>query len=66
MIKVFDRHVNLAKFNESTALYKMVREWIRNKPITDDLDDDFDDQETNEPIHEIVCSHLVLANRCFV
>jgi len=54
VIKVFDRRVNLAKFNDSTSLYKMLREWIRNKPFTEDLDEDLDDQEVGEPIHEFV------------
>jgi len=32
IIKLFDREIDLAKFEANTSLYGMVREWMRNKP----------------------------------
>lgn len=32
IMKLFDRSVNLAKFDESTPLYPIVREWLKNTP----------------------------------
>lgn len=32
IMKLFDRSVNLAKFDESTPLYPIVREWLKNSP----------------------------------
>nr|XP_002154417.3 protein lin-37 homolog [Hydra vulgaris] len=30
VIKIFDRHVDLAKFNENTPIYVMMRDWMKN------------------------------------
>ena len=36
-MKLFDRSVDLAQFNESTALYPVCRAWMKNQPLNRSL-----------------------------
>ena len=37
VMKLFDRNVDLAQFDEGTPLYPVCRAWIRNQPLSRDL-----------------------------
>ena len=37
MLKLFDRSVDLAQFEESSSLYPVCRAWIKNQPHNRDL-----------------------------
>lgn len=43
-MKLFDRSVNLAKFNEDTPLYSLCRDWMKNKPRSQPGDEIEDSQ----------------------
>ncbi|ELT89914.1 hypothetical protein CAPTEDRAFT_120666 [Capitella teleta] len=60
VMKLFDRSLDLAQFNEDTPLYPICFEWMRNQPhsrnlgvksrsTTPDLDDSFDEENTDMP-----------------
>lgn len=36
VLKLFDRYVNLAKFEDDTSVYKMLHDWMKNKPSSFD------------------------------
>ena len=55
-MKLFDRSVDLAQFDEETPLYPICRAWMRNQPLnrehpkdepvdSDEDDEDFDEDE---------------------
>ncbi|CAB3382077.1 Hypothetical predicted protein [Cloeon dipterum] len=61
VMKLFDRSVDLAQFNEKTALYPVCRAWMANKPrhvskpISPDSDEEYDYLELgNEELGSIV------------
>ena len=43
---MFDRRVNLANFKEDTSLYTMLRDWMRNKPLVSDHENE--EEEVSE------------------
>jgi hypothetical protein len=51
IMKLFDRSVNLAKFDETTPLYAIIRDWLKNAPrqkITNDSSATTEHQEYKE------------------
>ena len=48
MLKLFDRSVDLAQFNDNTPLYSLCRAWVKNPATneTKELDDENQDEET--------------------
>ena len=54
MLKIFDRHVNLAKFKNDTSVYKMLRDWMKNKPSSSD------DQSNQDDSKKHVVSYLMI------
>ena len=60
-MKLFDRSVDLAQFDDDTALYPICRAWMRNQPLNRNLgprprsptpepEDDEDEEEDDEVI----------------
>lgn len=47
IMKLFDRSVNLAQFEEDTPLYPLCRAWMRNLPRSTTR---FPDLDTNDPV----------------
>ena len=34
IVKIFDRNIDLAQYDDSVSLYTMLREWMRNRPAS--------------------------------
>ena len=51
MLKLFDRSVDLAQFNENTPLYSLCRAWVKN-PISESKDFDNEDQQESMNVDE--------------
>ncbi|GAB6029899.1 Lin-37 [Chamberlinius hualienensis] len=66
VMKLFDRNVDLAKFNESTALYPIARAWVYNDPysgsnrtrfmppaVDDEITPDEEQEEGKQNVYEL-------------
>jgi len=59
VLKLYDRRINLARFNEKASLYKMLRDWMKNKPSYELDDDEAELQSSNKKKQDPSNEHLV-------